>query len=341
VVVLLLLGFITPLFADDASMIPENVIRFRVIPSATFQSKTFDKDGDREDIAAYDSATVYDLSFALEYGIVDWITAALQWTPGWRFASSFDNPENIPGQQLDDAGVPANFIPDNENLTSKGLNDLFVGAKFQIVGENAPVPNEQHRFAIAAGTIVPLTNYDAEAEAENYIDEEDYRPQRVDNDAWGAGFRLYYDYVVSESFFINLYNETIIYFPTDQEQFGLDFDPPPFEVVPDIDEVEVNYGYDVTFEIEPQYQTMLSDSLRFGAGLPITYSMSPELEVDGESVEDSDSYSLYVGPNVSLFLFGGPWPIDLELGVLVPVLGKNVDASTSVVLQIKNYLRFW
>jgi hypothetical protein len=319
---LLLLGFITPLFADDALMIPENVIRFRVIPSATFTSQYFDPDGDREDGvvsdagAVADGATQYNLSFALEYGVTDWITAALQWTPGWNFATTLDEPVAV---------QPFG----NDNIVVKGLNDLFIGAKVQIIGENAPVPNEQHRFAIAAGAIAPLSTYDAEEEQENLIAGDDFRPLRTGRDVWGFGARLYYDFVVNESFFINLYNETIFY--PEQER----------ETILNPDGSDYAYGYKATFELEPQYETMISDGVRFSAGLPLIFLTTPEIEIDGTAVDDSESYTFSVGPNVSFFLLDAPWPIDLELQYRADLFGKNAQVQNSVVLQIKNYLRFW
>ncbi len=321
VVVLLLLGFITPLFADDALMIPQNVIRFRLIPSATFASKTFDDDGERQDgTALADSASQYNLSFALEYGVTDWVTAALQWTPGWNYYTNLEDPV------LEDAQV-------------KGLYDLFVGAKVQIVGEKAPVVNDRHRFALAAGAIVPLSTYDAEEEVDAFNDGDEFRPQRTSNDAWGIGGRLYYDYVVNPSFFINLYNETIFFLPRELDVWG----PPSMATLGKavlVEDVEYDYGYKATFELEPQYETMINDGLRFGAGLPVTYVTKPEVEIEGEG-QDNASYTLTLGPNVSFFFLDGPWPIDLELQFRTDVLGKNAVAQNSVVLQIKNYLRFW
>jgi hypothetical protein len=68
--------------------------------------------------------------------------------------------------------------------------------------------------------------------------------------------------------------------------------------------------------------------------------MAPESEEDGVGQED-ESYAFSIGPNVSLFLLDAPWPIDLELAFQTTLLGKNTPATNTVVLQIKNYLRFW
>ncbi|MFP4426981.1 MAG: hypothetical protein ACLFPP_11035 [Spirochaetaceae bacterium] len=337
-VLLLLAAIVAPAFADDAIMLPQSVWRVRLIPSATFQSQIFDEDGNREaleDSYYWKSAQIYNLSFALEYGVNDWITAAAQWTPGWRFASSFG-----------DASDPTAPLGDNDKVSSTGLNDLFLGAKFQIVGEQAPVPNDMHRFAAATGMKLPLSTYDAEAEAEAYLDGDEYQLARVDKDAYGFGYRLYYDYIVNSNFFVNLYNEFIYYAPRDLDVWEPAAvtpdpnDPTTWSVAAGDDTVEHEYGYDLTVEMEPQYSTMIGSGLELGASLPITFTSSPETKVDGEGL-DNESYTLSLTPSVNLFFQSAPWPIDLELTYSTPIVGKNDFVSNTVALQIKNYLKFW
>ncbi len=350
---LLLAAIVAPAFADDALMLPQSVWRFRVIPSFTTHSQAYDEDGKLDDIGAYDSVQIWNLSMALEYGVNDWITAAMQWTPGWRFASSFSGAVDAPNQLLS-AGVQANplltdpqkagiiaGLPDNEKLNSTGLNDLFVGAKVQIVGEEAPVVNSAHRFALATGALVPLSTYDAVAEAENYIDEKEYQPERVDNDALGIGARLYYDFVVNDSFFINYYNEFIYYTPRKLESFGLTVDPATGQAIEDVEKLKYEYGYDLTFQVEPQYATMIGSGLELGASLPFTFVTSPKDKIEGDTVDNSDSYKFSIDPSVNLFAQSLPWPIDFELTYSIPVAGKNTTADHTVALQIKNYLKFW
>lgn len=352
-ILLLLAAIVAPVFADDALMLPQSVWRVRLIPSVTLNNQAFDDDGDLVDIGAYDSAAIYNLSFALEYGVNSWITAAMQWTPGWRFASSFDGTSDQVNQLLQ-AGVNANpllsdpqkagiiaGLPENDKLSSTGLNDLFVGAKVQIVGEEAPVVNARHRFALATGAILPLSTYDADEETENYLNDKDYQPERVDNDVVGIGGRLYYDYVVSDSFFVNYYNEFIYYLPRDLESFGVTIDQTTGQAVKDVSEKEYEFGYDLTFEVEPTYATMVGDGLELGVSLPLTFTTSPKDKVDGDSVDNSDSYSFSVAPSVNLFAQSLPWPIDFQVAYSIPVAGKNTQANHTVVLQIKNYLKFW
>ena len=85
---------------------------------------------------------------------------------------------------------------------------------------------------------------------------------------------------------------------------------------------------------------MIGDGLEFGASLPITYEMSPETKVEGTGL-DNESYTLSVGPSVNLFLQSTPWLIDIELQYQTPLMGKNALVANTVVLQIKNYLKFW
>ncbi len=86
---------------------------------------------------------------------------------------------------------------------------------------------------------------------------------------------------------------------------------------------------------------MFGEGLRLGAGLPVTFTMSPELKVDDVAQADTNSYLLTVSPNVSLFLLKSFIPMEFKLGYTLPLLGKNNFASNSLVLQVKLYLRFY
>ena len=59
------------------------------------------------------------LEGAIEFGVTDWMSAAVQWAPGWNVWSEFDNP----GIWLDD------------NAGTNGPFDVFAGAKIQVLDE--------------------------------------------------------------------------------------------------------------------------------------------------------------------------------------------------------------
>lgn len=319
-VFVLLAAFVVPVFADDAITLPAGVMRTRVVPSMTFINSAFDEDGDRDDFD--DGITLYNLSAAIEYGITDWLTAGLQWTPGWQFASAFEASDDI-------------------KLT--GIHDLFVGAKIQVVGDRGLVPDPTIRFAVMPGVKIPLSQYDAEAESEKAFEGDEFQIDRVDKGAWGLGGRVALDYVFSPEFYLNLYNETVFYLPVDQQQFnpeavgaaavfGGDFDD--YE-----EELEVKYGTELTFEVEAAYSMDMGGGVQLGLGLPVTYKWTGETEIDGDGLDD-ESWTLGVGPNVSFFFTEWALPMEFEIGYSMPVAGESASAANTLSLQIKNFLRF-
>jgi hypothetical protein len=347
-VLLLLVAMVAPVFADDALILPNRIIRFRTIPSLAMTSQQFDNDGEKQDLTesielgalgfqtfTIDSVNVWALSFALEVGVTEQINVAAQWTPGWQFASS----SSVTGPGLTSAAfggaVPqatldaaeAQGIEGIENAKQTGLNDLFVGAKIQILGGSGFVPNESMRLAASVGAKVPLSVYDPDEAAEDRAAGNEFQSGRVDRDVWGLGFRLHYDYLFSEMFFVNLFSETQIFLPRDLDQGG------------DVD-VEYGYGYQQAFEIDPQFAYPLSDAVRLSGSLPTRYTMTPDLEVGGTTIDDTASQLLTITPQVGAFFTGLPVPIETKLQYSLPVYGVNRAATSALALQINTYLRF-
>jgi hypothetical protein len=118
------------LFADSADLLPANVFRFRVAPLYNFANGKFDEDGNYKKYDDGDGASkAYSTGFALEYGILNWLTFAAQWTPGWVAWSDVDT--NV-GE-----GIAVN---------ANGVSDLFAGIAVQIIGQKAPVKSELFRL---------------------------------------------------------------------------------------------------------------------------------------------------------------------------------------------------
>jgi hypothetical protein len=161
-----------------------------------------------------------------------------------------------------------------------------------------------------------------------------------DKPLWGIGARGYFDYVLNELFYFNLYSEFIYYLGTaKREELGVeDWAAVNVFLQPNSD---VSVGYDLTLEAEPHFEMMFGEGLRLGVGLPVTFTMSPELKYDDAAVADTNSYGLSISPNVSLFLMKFYIPLEFKLGYTLPLVGKNVYATNTLVLQVKVYLRFY
>ena len=340
---LLLLAMGSLAFADDAKVMPKMVGRVYIAPTFSFASGGFDENGSSTKFND-GSLKVFNLAFAVEFGIIDWITAAVQWTPGWT-----------PWSDL-------KAVTGYDDTNTNGMADLFAGAKIQILGENAPVTNSMFRFAAAAGIIIPLRGPDFEDELKNVMAGKQATMASMDNHVFAAGARLYFDWIISDYFFINLYNETVFY-PVRQD---LNKDGPAFAgvkaaaggVFDDVDG-EVNYRYRLTFEIEPVFTNPMAEGLRFTAGLPVTYRYIPAYEYSfgfpsgmadplktaaqdaflGDGALNTDpQHSLYITPNVSVFFTKTPLPLEFKLQYGIPVWGQNIAAARhNVTLQVRVY----
>jgi len=373
---LLVLAFGSFAFADDAKVMPMMVGRVYLAPTYSFALGGYDKNGTYRSFDGYavddeerlpssynsvrdGSVKVFNLGFALEYGIIHWLTLAFQWAPGWTIWSDID------------------AVTGRENTNSNGVADLFVGLKVQILGEKAPVATSKFRFAVAPGAVVPFPGPDFEDEVANLSRGEAATFASMDKHVFSTGARFYFDWLINDRFFINFYNETLFY-PVKQD---LNKDGPNLAalkgrilqtvaaaqgapgvaaVKPLVDQVEgeVNYKYKLTFEIEPSYTMPIASGVSMTFGLPINYIFVPayEYSVDGLAVlaqaigqsEEAllqqgglvgkDSHTLSLKPNVSMFLTKTPMPLEFKLQYLAPVWGQNVSAARhNLTLQIKVY----
>ena len=320
--IVLVLAFAAPLFADDALTLPTGVWRTRVVPVYSFTSSVFEAgEGFTADRESVDDRKAFLLGFAVEYGITDWITAAVQWTPAVTVWSDIDM-DNPVSPLLEDGDASLNR-----------WSDIFVGAKLQVIGPQAPVARNDMRLAVAPGVKIPLPSADWEDERDNVIGDDDYTAANVDRNVFGIGGRFYYDYIFSPEFFVNLYSEFIAY-PLEGAAPSVGY-----ELLGMTDD-KFKYGYDLTLEIEPHYVYTASPNLRITPSLPITFTHSPGLEYDGEQVGRM-SRVLTVEPTVEFFFTGLTVPTALEIGYRYPVAGQNAGATNALVIQIKNYLKFW
>ena len=349
-VAVLLIMLASPAFADinGAKVLPGGVLRTTIAPTFVTASSAFEEDFEFDRDSDADDVKFFNLGIALEYGVNDWITAAVQWAPGWTIWSDLE--AEAPGADGEDAKLHPFF-------------DMFAGAKLQIVGENAPVQRSDMRFAFAPGVKIPLGYPDWDGQYDDFgaLGFEDLEdpyiiatPQRgPDTNAFGVGARVFYDYIVNENWFINLFAEGGIYPMTarapDLGSHAI------ADALPDYDTDEFGYGWDIEFEVEPRFETMVGPGMEFAAGLPITIDYLPEPTLDGDKLsdiaddnpitaaawEDEGPRSLLsVGPNVKFFAQTWTVPTEFVAQYNIPVAGRRTSASHSFVLQIRNYLSF-
>ncbi|ADK82816.1 hypothetical protein [Sediminispirochaeta smaragdinae] len=320
VVMITLTMFAPMLMADKAKMLPKGVLRLYFVPSYSFGDQEFDSDGDKVD---GDEQSYFNLGIAAEYGITDFISAAFQWTPGYTFVGNNDT--------LDDS---------NDDGEYTGAYELFAGAKVQVIGQAAPVYSEKFRVAFAGGIIIPMAfGYDAEDEVSNFMTGKSYQVLPSHN-AYGLGARFYGDYVVNDDFYLNLYSEYKYYFPVDTDKSFSAALNSAYSVMLGGDEIdEIDYGYDLTLEVEPHYDVTVAEGIELGAMLPVTYVMTPETELDGEG-QDDDSKLLRVAPGVNVFVTRSLVPLEFSFNYRIPLWGEQASALQAAVFQVKAYMKF-
>ncbi|HRY73031.1 MAG TPA: hypothetical protein P5165_07395 [Spirochaetia bacterium] len=313
--VLLLVALALPVFADDAQTLPAGVLRTYITTAYAFGDQGFNPDGDKVDAM---ELKALNLGTAIEYGVNDWISAGIQWAPGWNVWSETDYALG--------AG--------NTGLVN-GIYDLFVGAKIQVVGSKAPISNDKVRFAVTPGVKIPLGGADFTKEYENILAGEDAIISDPDKHAWAVGGRASFDYVINEMFFANLFCEYIKYFEVKDALVS----PTP-AALEDLAKADYAYGYTLKLEAEPHFETPLGGG-KLGIGVPVSYSMWPATEKDGvEMAAKPEGYSLSISPSASYFFMAGPLPLEVKLGYTLPLMGESTPAYNTAVFQLKSYLKF-
>lgn len=308
----LLAGLALPALANDAKVLPEGVLRTTIAPSFTTVEKVYDSNGDLQN-PTLGTITVNTVSLALEYGINDWITAGVQWAPGYVWSGEVEN---------------------NDNVNLSGANDLFVGAKLQLLGSAGLVQSDSMRFAITPGVKIPTSQYDAQAEADSAMSGGEFKPGRTDRGAWGLGARFAFDLMITPDFYINMFNQTTVFLETEQD-FGVVFTPAPTPVK----DATVKYGTEMIFEVEPNYSTVVGNGIRLGFGLPVRYTSKGETELNGNGRND-EAYTLAVEPSLSVFFTQWALPMEFQFGYSTTLAGENSNAANTASLQIKNFVRF-
>lgn len=292
--VMILMSFTLGLFADDAKVLPAGVIRLSLVDIIASSDQEFDSEGKLQDDT---ESSMNIFGAALEFGITDSLTGAIQWTPGVVLSH--------------DAG---------DNVILSGLMDVFVGAKYQVINTDAM------RFAVALGAKVPLdTGYDGIEEYTNLLGGDDFKPSSMSTtQSVALGMRLYYDYIINESFYVNLYNQSLYYLPnTASQSIGSA-------------ELDYEYGIHTEFEIEPNYAIPVMSKSKVELYAPISYKLTPAPTVEGvEPDSDSNASIMYLSPGVSFFFAESFMPMQLNVEYALPVMGKNSTATKNLVIILK------
>ena len=162
----------------------------------------------------------------------------------------------------------------------------------------------------------------------------------MSNEALGFGSRFYFDYIVNDNFFINLYSEMIYNFPVEKKGGISDAIAEELLATPN-EKLEYKYGTDMVFEIEPQYKYDVTDKSNIYFGLPLNYEISPDVEVDGTTVDDSGSKYLQLRPEIGYFCADFKVPFEASIFYGLPLYGVNATKMQTITFKVIVYARLF
>jgi hypothetical protein len=320
--------FCQPAGADDALVLPGGAWRFYLVPNWTAFNATFNAEGKRQEIkAGAGSGRLFNLGYAVEFGLNKWLSAGFQWSPGTTLASALDYPAE-----------------DARHRDRAKLNDAFdaiVGCKVQLVGSPASGPkyatglfrSAKLRLAFACGIKFPLTTIDWEQEAENFAQGKNYLVQAAEKHLVAPIASLHVDYVfvkdARQEFFINLYSQFIPYLVDgrySQTSLASYSDPA-------LADVKIAYGYDLLLEADPHFERWIVPRLlRLGFYLPVRCKIFPAVKLDGIG-QGNDGFRWTLSPTLDLFTAKPKFPVELRVAYQYVFSGKNsAQASTWLVV---------
>jgi hypothetical protein len=306
---------ISPVFANDARVVPAGVLRITVAPTYAFADKqqylSQNEDLDvLHDGASRQKLTFLNLGLAVELGATDWLTLEVQWIPGWTLLSSLEFSPNI-------------FAPSHVNID--GFDDLFAGIKVQLVGDKGLIRNAGARLALEPGVIVPLPDENWDDQAARQAAGQDFTILSLAKHAYGYGARLSFDYYLTSFFFFNLFGEYIHYSPMSNAQMA-----------PSMPRSTINWGNRITFELEPRLEFRLFDAVRISAGMPIAFKTYDALTLNGAIQIGTLSQLLIIEPNVAVRLEKASIPLELKFSYSLPIDAADLPLINSLKLEIKS-----
>jgi hypothetical protein len=167
------------------------------MPGYTFSDSGYDEDGKLDDnLDGEGSKKTFNLGFALEYGILDWLNAGLQWVPGWVLWSDIDYDVSgfSGGKKLD--------------VNANGVGDLKLGAAVQILGTRGLIKNDMFRLSLTPGFKIPLPGPDFEKEVDKVLKGEGpITGVNVEKHIFAIGAQLNVDYIPTNWFSVNFMTE--------------------------------------------------------------------------------------------------------------------------------------
>jgi len=307
------------LYAEEGQTAPTGVVQIEAAAAYTSAGSAWDQYGVKQaigDLYYFPSDGYHAISMggALELGLLDWLSASVRWTPAWNLWSTFVN-------------APAPF----DRATMNGAYDVFVSARFQVVGRPSLGLVVEPEVKLPASSPKWAVQDNLASTGESWIF------ASPDKHTLGVGLAASLEVAVTRAFLVDAYGELIVYGDKYHEDASWETWRQHELMLPEWSVVWLAYGFDLSGTVEPAYELTVSDGVALKVAVPVTFRKSPEVKHDGEVQTDSDSYLLTVTPTVSVALA----TLEVQLAYTVPLLGKNADAAHAIGLALRRPLELF
>ncbi|MCL2008539.1 MAG: hypothetical protein FWG77_10690 [Treponema sp.] len=268
-----ILLFLAPaLFAENAMVLPRLTGGIYAAPLYSFARGFYD---DNRGYHSYHvgSVKIYNLGLAFGFGITEWLTARVEWMPGWNFWSD------------------TSIVTGNPESDINSTMDLSVAAKIQLAGNTAPLQSYWMRFAFEPRVTIPTSDY-----------------SMIERGRFALGLGFYFDFVLSNYFYLNLHNKSMLY---------------PFSDDP----IDNSLKYQLEFEIEPVITLPISWGIDLSLGVPVNFIYSTNLMFPETHLLPAPNtlpqYNLTVNPAISIHFKTLTLPLELKVQYSMPIIARN------------------
>jgi hypothetical protein len=286
-------------------------LRIRLIGGYGWLVSRFDDDGSRNRLdEGSGSARVVNLGLALEFGVIDWMTAGIGWIPGYNIWSRLDyqDPPFFPAQ-------PGSLA------TYNGPMDIQVILRFRIVGSGGLVPSDWVGVSLGPAGVLPMPFPDWDKHREKWQDAERYVLYPPDKHHWGYGGVVFVDSEPAAGVFLCLSGKFIEYIPRDEGR------------IYDTTTVEVDHQFEIAAELEASYTWTLPEAQQAKVGCTLAYSFSPGDRIDGDS-SGGARYKVRIQPYLGLENRIAGVPAELRIIYGADLLGRNEPSLGLVGLEL-------
>lgn len=313
---------LTPVFAENARVLPARAFRFGISPRFTFARAYYNFDRKYTEFQKNEGTfQTVNMGFSAAYGINDWLTALVRWVPGWNLWSRVDR-----------------IFEPSDTVLWEGFYDIFTEFKLLLIGQRGLIKTDRFRLTLAPQIKIPLPGPNYREQAARSLRGEPIVMRNLDRHVFGLGGRVYFDVIINNMFYINVFGDGVFYpFMGRLTEAGL------YEYLhsgnPVIaQDLRVRYLGDLNFETEPRFEKALGRGIIFSAGLPLRYTLDCGIWYYSTLPNRSVQYQLSLRPNITLFLMKLPLPLAFTFGYSLPLWGRDTEAVHSLSLLMTVFI---